>query len=121
MTNIISGQNLGEVVVGEDKIFDALAITDTSNHDSSISDNRFFIPRTILIENTLNQSVTITVQGSRYADFTRFVTVGNGFVVPSGGDAYATIADYLPFLRLRANCIVAPASGSLTAYVLKRS
>jgi len=49
----------------EDKIFDALAIRSTSPQISGISASGEFAAKTIFIENGLNQSCSIQLQGSR--------------------------------------------------------
>lgn len=103
----------------EDQVFNALAIRDTSDHYSSVSANIGFTPKTILIENDLNQSVTLQCEGSRYSDFSRFVEIGNGFVVTATTDDYQTATDYFPFIRIKATCSTAPTSGDLTVYIDK--
>ena len=121
MTNSINGRNLDQILIEEDQIFTDLAIRDTIAHSSSISDNQLFLPRTVLIENSHNQSVILTCQGSRYADFSKFVTVGNTFAVAATTNDYVTVLDYFPYLRFEAICSVAPASGTLNMWVEKRS
>ncbi len=102
-----------------DVVYDALAIRDTVSHISTVSSVIGYYPKTILIENGLNQIVTFQVQGSRTADFAKVITVGASFDVAAGSNDYQTLTDYFPYLRLTAICSVAPASGSLTVSVEK--
>lgn len=100
----------------EDKVFDALAIRNTTTQDSSSSMSGEFNAKTIIVENGLNQEVSIQLQGSRNGTW---FSIGSPFAVSASTNLYQTVSDYFPKYRLQATCAVAPASGTLTAYILK--
>lgn len=101
----------------EDKVFDALAIRDTSNHDSGKSDSGEFTAKVILIENGLNQTVTFQLQGSR--DASVWLDIGATFNVAASTNQYETVSTYFPCYRLQAICSTAPTTGTLDAYIVK--
>lgn len=103
----------------EDKIFDALAIRDTSNHDSSVSDNQHNTAKSILVDNGLNQTVTFQLEGDRTSAFSTPVDIGSTFDIVASTRGYQTVDDYFPFLRLAAICTSAPTTGSLIVYIEK--
>ena len=103
--------------LGEDRIMNSVEIRDTNAHTSSISDSRGYVPKTLIIDNALNQAVTIQVQGSRETDFTPVMNIGNSFEVNAETSDYATLSDYFPYLRVVATCSVAPTSGEINVYV----
>jgi hypothetical protein len=105
------------VLLGEDKIFDDEAIRDTNLHTSNISDNRGFIPKTILVENGLDEDVEITIYGSRYSDFSVELQLGVSFNIGAETDDFATVTDYFPFMRAKAQCTSAPSSGTLNIWI----
>ena len=108
-------------IASEDKIFNALAIRDTNGHNSSSSEDRGFIPKTVIVHNGLNQSVTCQVEGDIVEGFSNPLTVGDSFVVSATSDDYETLTDYFPFMRVLATCSVSPTTGTLTAYIAKVS
>jgi len=101
----------------EDKIFDALAIRDTSNHDSEKSNSGEFTAKVIIIENGLNQTVTFQLQGSR--DGTVWLDIGATFDVAASTNQYETVGTYFPGYRLQAICVTAPTTGTLDTYIIK--
>lgn len=103
----------------EDKIFDALAITDTSNHNSTVSDNQHNTAKSILVDNGLDQTVTLQLEGDRTSAFSTPVDIGAPFDVTASTRDYHTVDDYFPHLRLAAICATAPTTGSLTVYIQK--
>lgn len=105
--------------IGENIVFNALQIRNTSQHTSSISDNRGFVPKTIIVQNSLNQPVNIAVFGSRTSDFSLELQIGSSVDIAASTNDYMTLTDYFPYLRLKATCLVAPASGSLTIFLEK--
>jgi len=110
---------MGLTLSNEEKVIDALAVRDTSNHNSSVSENKGFIPKSIIVHNGLNQQVSIQVEGSIDDTFNNPLTVGNSFNVAAGEDDYDTLTDYLPFLRAVISCTVAPTTGTVTVYLAK--
>jgi hypothetical protein len=108
-------------IASEDKVFDAEAIRNTSDHTSAVSEERGFIPKTIIVHNHLNQSVSCQVQGDVVEAFTDPIDVGSPFSVATTVDDYETLTDYFPFLRVVASCSVAPTTGTLTVFIAKVS
>lgn len=100
----------------EDKAFNALAIRSTAVQNSAESMAGEFEAKTIIIENGLNQSVTIQLQGSRNAVW---YNIGSTFDVAAATNQYQTLSDYFPKYRLQATCSVAPTTGTLNAWILK--
>jgi len=106
-------------IASEDKIIDALAIRDTSNHNSSASEERGFIPKTVVVWNHLNQTLTCQVQGDIEDGFSNPIDVGDPFDITANTDDYETLTDYFPFMRVVTSCAIAPTSGDLTIYIAK--
>lgn len=102
-----------------DVIFNALALRSTAEQISTVSNCTGYIPKTILIENGLNQVVTFQAEGSREESFAKPITIGAPFDVAAATNTYQTLSDYFPFLRVKAICAVAPASGVLTVSLEK--
>ena len=105
----------------EDVLFSALAITDTTAHDSNASVTIYAQQKTILVVNGLNQSVSIQAQWSR--DGSSWYNLGTAQSVTAGAAAeigtstISALGDYLPMLRVTATCATAPTSGSLSAWL----
>ena len=117
-TNYITNVNK-PVFIGEDTVINALAVRDTSDHLSTVSDNRGAIPKTIVVYNSLNQNVLVQLQGDRDSGFDVAMPVGSEFTVTTGTHDYATISDYLPYLRVRVKCSVSPSSGTVSVFILR--
>lgn len=100
----------------EDKVFDDLAIRNTVLQDSSESNSGEFLAKTIFIENSLNQDVTFQLQGKRNGTK---VNIGAPFVVTASTNSYQTVSAYFPKYCMTAQCSIAPASGSLSVYIIK--
>lgn len=100
----------------EDKVFDALAIRDTVNHDSNESVSGEYNAKTIIVENGLNQIVTIQLQGARNSTW---LNIGAPFAVTAATNIYQTVSDFFPKYRLQAICAISPASGSLSCWIMK--
>ena len=96
------------------KSIDALAIRDTSAKNGDVVFNGAFVIKTLIIENGLNQTVTLQCQGSANADFSNSFNIGTSFDVSASTNTYMTCETYIPYWRIVATCFVAPASGTLT-------
>ena len=96
------------------KSIDALAIRDTSAKNGDVVFNGAFVIKTLIIENGLNQTVTLQCQGSANADFSNSFNIGTSFDVSASTNTYMTCETYIPYWRIVATCSVAPASGTLT-------
>lgn len=95
----------------------ALAIRDTSPHDSDIVFNGDFIIKTLVVENSLNQTVTFQCQGSAHSDFSNSFNIGSSWDVSATTNTYMTCENYFPYWRVTATCATAPSSGTLTVIV----
>jgi len=102
------------VSVNIQKSIDALAIRDTSAKNGDVVFNGAFVIKTLIIENGLNQTVTLQCQGSANADFSNSFNIGASFDVSASTNTYMTCETYIPYWRIVATCSVAPASGALT-------
>ena len=103
----------------QDKIFDAKAIRDTTNHLSIVSDNQSMPTKTIAVCNKLNQDVTCQLEGSFSASFAEVFNIGVTFVVTASTNDWEEASVYFPFIRVKATCSVAPTTGTLTIFLLK--
>jgi hypothetical protein len=97
--------------VNTEKTFDALAIRDTNNHNGSQIHLFDFQLKTIIIENGLNQQVTLQCQASAHSDFSNSFNVGT--------NDFQTCESYFPYMRLTAICSTAPTTGSLTVHFVE--
>lgn len=118
--------------IAQPVIANAIAIRDTSAHDPStdatllLADLRA-LPgsRVLYVNNTLNQSVTITLEAS--TDGTTLKTIGSGVTVTAGTTRYIDASDITqlsnpyPYIAIQAQCGSSPASGSLTVQLLAAS
>jgi hypothetical protein len=100
----------------EDKVFDALAIRNTSVQTSTESKSGEYKAKTIFIENSLNQIVSLQLQGARDGVW---LNVGASTEIEASTNAYVTVSDYFPKYRMQATCATAPASGTLNVWVIK--
>ena len=101
------------------KVFDAEAIRDTNTHNGTTIWLAEFRLKTIIIENGLNQTVTLQCQGSAHSDFSNNFNIGNSWNVGSTTDSYQTCDSYFPYMRLTATCSTAPTSGALTIHFVE--
>ena len=102
---------------GEDHVMDSEEIRDTAETYSSVSDERGFVPKTVIVENNLDAQVSVQVQGARDSAFTIVHNIGSAFNVPASDKDFATLTDYFPYLRV---CIIAssaPTSGDIDVYI----
>jgi len=104
--------------INNSKTFDAEAIRDTSGHNGTIVYNGDFIIKTIIIENGLNQNVSLQCQASANADFSNSFNVGSAFDVSANTDTFQTCESYFPYWRLVATCNTAPTTGDLTVHTM---
>lgn len=103
--------------VNKQSSISALAIRDTSAHDGDIVFNGDFVIKTLIIENGLNQSVTLQCSGSANSDFSNSFNIGSPFDVTGTTNTYMTCETYIPYWRVTATCSVAPSSGTLSVVV----
>ena len=99
------------------KTIDALAIRDTSAHDGDTVYNGDFQVKTIIVENSLNQQVSLQCQASANEDFSNYFNVGSAFDVTATTNSYQTCDSYFPYWRGVATCASAPTTGALTVFI----
>ena len=103
--------------VNSQKTFEDEAIRDTSTHNGATVFNGDFQVKTIIVENSLNQTVTFQCQASANSDFSNSFDVGNSWDVSASTNTYQTCDSYFPYMRLTATCDTAPTSGDLTVII----
>lgn len=101
-------------MINKQKTIDSMAIRDTSIHNGDIVFNGEFAVKTIVIENGLNQLVTLQCQASINPDFSNSFNVGSSWDVAASTNSYQSSSTYFPYMRITAICSTAPASGALT-------
>jgi hypothetical protein len=111
----IGGGTIQAHIIGETQIFTNEAIRDTAAHNSSTGQNSGFRVKTIIVQNTLNQDVSIQCQGSR--DGSTWFNVGTTWPVTASTTTYQTCETYFPYLRAVATCAVAPTTGNLNLWL----
>lgn len=103
--------------VDKDQLFTALAIRDTSSHDSGQAVTGEFTAETIVVYNTLDEQVALQLEGSH--DESTWLDISSSFNVAASTNSYQTVTDYFPFYRLSAICGSSPTSGVLDVWLLK--
>lgn len=98
----------------ENKSFDAEAIRNTSVNNGDTLDIRGLKLKTIIIENGLDQQVTLQVQASAHSNFSNSFNVGSSFNVAASTNTFETSDSYFPYMRVTAQCSTAPTTGTLT-------
>lgn len=101
----------------ESVMFDAETIRDTSVHNS-VGVNSYELPvKTLIINNTLNQTVTLQMQASR--DNINWFNVGSTFDVVTTTWFWQSCETFFPYGRIVAQCSVAPSTGTLSVWCEK--
>ena len=98
--------------------FTAEEIRDTNDHNGAVVFNGDFVVKTLIIENGLNQQVTLQCQASAHADFSNSFNVGSSFDVAANTNTYQTCDSYFPYWRIVATCSTALTTGDLTVIIL---
>lgn len=103
-------------------LFSSLAITDTAVHSSGSVDARGYATKALLIQNGLNQAVSIQIQVSSTgsAPWTNVGTaqsVAAGTNPPIGPDTVAALGQAYPYYQVAATCAVAPTTGTLSGTI----
>jgi len=131
------GEQGGELVMltyGEEALFNALVITDTTAHQSLAvaNDNPEGVPydqvyavyKTALVTSTLNQAVALQPIWSRdratwysFGTATNVIAYGGTGPAQTGIIALSTPSQYLPYVGLIATCATAPTSGALNGWL----
>lgn len=102
------------------KIIDALAIRDTSGHNSDILEAENVFRKTYIVENGLNQAVDLQWAASANADFSNSFNLGaEPFNVAAATNTYVSCETLFPYIRVTATCSVSPSSGTLTLHAFK--
>lgn len=100
----------------EDGLFEGLQIRDVLVHTSVVVKCYGYALKTFIVENDLDVEVKIYVQGSRDKAFSKILSLER-FTVGKNKNDYETLSDYLPYVRIIAQCERAPLSGSLSVYL----
>lgn len=114
---MINGAPVEAPNVGETALFDTESIRDTNAHNSTSSSNRGYRVKTVIVNNGLNQIVTMQCQGSR--DDTNWINIGGTWDVAATTLTYQSCDTYFPYMRAVATCSVAPSSGTLSMWLEK--
>jgi hypothetical protein len=104
--------------VNSQNTFTDEAIRNTSAHNGATVFNGDFVVKTLIIENGLNQTVSLQCQASAHSDFSNNFDVGSSFDVTASTNSYQTCDSYFPYWRIVATCGTAPTTGTLTVIVL---
>ena len=105
-------------------IFDGEEIRDTSDHASTLLNLEGYggvALKTIIIENQLDQPVTLQCKASGHDDFSRSFDVGSSFEVAANTNTCQTCESFFLYFKMVATCASAPTSGDLTVIVFGRS
>jgi len=94
-------------------------IRDTNLHTSGSVAVEGYRSAVITINNTLDQDVTIQVQGS--LDGSDWYDIGSSFSVTAGNKDYQTFTEAWIYVRITVQCGSSPTSGSLTVKMALRS
>jgi len=114
---MIGGAEVSSPNVSEGVLFNAEPIRDTAAHNSAASANTGYRVKTVIVNNGLNQIVTMQCQGSR--DNTNWINIGGTWDVATATWTYQSCDTYFPYMRAIATCSVAPASGTLSMWLEK--
>jgi len=101
----------------ESTMFEDEAIRDTSVHNSVGVNSNEMPVKTLIVNNALNQTVTLQMQASR--DNTNWFNVGTTFDVLTNAWFWQSCDTFFPYGRMVAQCSVAPASGTLSVWCEK--
>ena len=105
--------------VNQETLFSAVEVRDTSAHIGTMQDLYDFQLKTIIIENTHNQAVTLQCRASAHDDFSASFDVGPSFEVAANTNTYQTCESFFPFMNLTATYATAPTTGSLTIHFVE--
>jgi len=103
--------------VNSQNTFTDEAIRNTSSHNGATVFNGDFVVKTLIIENELNQTVTLQCQASAHEDFSNSFNLGSTFDVSASTNTYQTCESYFPYWRVVAQCGTAPTTGTLTVII----
>lgn len=97
------------------------AYSGTDPFYSDIIDTMYVSDALLMVENGLDQDVTIAVEKSYYTDDTGFdahtFEVSNGWTVAAGDNDVLEVSGAWPFLRLKFTPALAPTRGEITLRV----
>jgi len=98
--------------------FDEKEIRDTNAHNGGTVFNGEYTIKTVIVENDLNQVVTLQCQASMHPDFSSNFNVGDSWEVSANTNIYQSCDTYFPYWRMVATCDTAPTTGDITVHVL---
>ena len=111
---------------GVKQIITALSIMDIVAHTSNIVDIRGYSRKALYVNNGLNQSVSIQIQGcyTNSPTDTDWVNIGTAQAVSAstksviGVNEVPALNNYFPYLRVTATCSIAPTTQALDVYLM---
>lgn len=107
---------------GDNRVFDTEEIRDQLDHIGELTPFEGFTQLNLMARNTLDQAVTVEVQGSYDYNFTDVFVVGT-FTLPIGSVTtqhdYYIVNDYFPCFRCVASCSADPTTGQLDIWAAK--
>lgn len=109
------------MIYEELEVFTDKEIRDTNNHFSTIVNSQRHLKKSVIIHNGFNQDVTIRLQGSIDKAFSKPLSVEPSINVPSGKEKLIVTDDLIPWIRLKADCPVAPTTGTIDAWIMGSS
>lgn len=97
-------------------VIETIEIRDTADHLSTVMDIRTVGKALCKLTNSLNQEVTVTLQGATFEDptVTDPVDLNTGQAVAAGTTKYVSTSEPFSYLRVKAAAAAAPESGALT-------
>ena len=110
----VEGKAVSGPKYSEAQVLTALAIRDTSNHNSNNSVNFGYKVKTIIIDNQLDQSIVCQCQGSR--DGINWFNVGATWSISATTLTFETCESYFPYFRTQVQCAVAPTTGTISMW-----
>jgi len=105
--------------VNEDRTIDELEIRDTNAHNGTIIDLHDFQLKTIIVENGLNEDVSLQCQACAEEDFVKSFNVGPAWPATAETNMYQTCDSFFPFMRIVVTCSTAPTTGNLTVHLVQ--
>jgi len=100
-------------------VFDETEIRNTAKTMSATSDNEYFMIKTLIIENSHNQSLTAQCWGSRHSDMSKKFKIGGEWGIPADTNIFQTCDSFIPYWAIEVWAGTAPTTGNLTVDVMK--
>lgn len=109
------------MIYEETKVFTDKEIRDTNNHFSVVINSKRHLKKSAIIHNGFDKDVNIRLQGSIDEAFTKPLSVEPIINVPAGKEKLIVTDDLIPYIRLKADCTIAPTTGKMDAWIMGSS